>query len=61
MKKIFNLLLGVTTSVGGFIEVGSLSTSAEAGAVFEFGLLWAIAAATACLASSPRCPAASPR
>jgi Mn2+/Fe2+ NRAMP family transporter len=50
MKKLMNATLGVVTSIGGFIEVGSISTSAQAGAVFGFELLWAVAAATACLA-----------
>lgn len=51
MRKIFNLALGVITSIGGFVEVGSISTSAQAGAEFGFSLLWAIAAATLFLAS----------
>ena len=51
MKKLLNALLGIVTSVGGFIEVGSISTSAQAGADFGFKLLWAIAAATICLAA----------
>jgi Mn2+/Fe2+ NRAMP family transporter len=42
MKKAANLLLGVVTSIGGFVEVGSISTSAQAGADFGFALLWAI-------------------
>ncbi len=46
MRKIFNLALGVVTSIGGFVEAGSISTSAQAGAEFGFSLLWAIAAAT---------------
>jgi NRAMP (natural resistance-associated macrophage protein)-like metal ion transporter len=46
MKKIFNLVLGVVTSIGGFVEVGSISTAAQGGAEFGFSLLWAIAAAT---------------
>jgi len=50
VKKIVNLLLGVVTSIGGFVEVGSISTAAQAGAQFGFGLLWAIAAATLMLA-----------
>jgi len=41
--------LGVVTSIAGFIEVGSLSTSAQAGAAFRFQLLWAVAIATICL------------
>ena len=50
MKKIFNLLLGVVTSIGGFVEAGSISTAAQAGAEFGFVLLWAIAVATLILA-----------
>jgi Mn2+/Fe2+ NRAMP family transporter len=51
VRKIFNLALGVVTSIGGFVEVGSISTSAQAGAEFGFSLLWAIAAATLFLAA----------
>ena len=51
MRKIFNLALGVVTSIGGFVEVGSISTSAQAGAEFGFSLLGAIAAATLFLAA----------
>jgi Mn2+/Fe2+ NRAMP family transporter len=51
VRKIFNLALGVITSIGGFVEVGSISTSAQAGAEFGFSLLWAIAAATLFLAA----------
>ncbi len=49
MKNFLKLGLGIVTSIAGFIEVGSLSTSAQAGAEFGFSLLWAIAAATLCL------------
>ena len=51
MKKIFNLTLGIVTSIGGFVEVGSISTAAQAGSEFGFSLLWAIAAATLFLAA----------
>lgn len=50
MKKVFNVLLGVVTSIGGFVEAGSISTAAQGGAEFGFALLWAIAAATIILA-----------
>jgi Mn2+/Fe2+ NRAMP family transporter len=50
VKKIGNLLLGVVTSVGGFVEVGSISTSAQAGSQFGVSLLWSIAAAGVILA-----------
>jgi Mn2+/Fe2+ NRAMP family transporter len=49
VKKILNLVLGVVTSIGGFVEVGSISTSAQAGASFRFRLVWALALATVCL------------
>ncbi len=49
MKDVLKLALGIVTSIAGFIEVGSLSTSAQAGAQFGFQLLWAILAATICL------------
>jgi Mn2+/Fe2+ NRAMP family transporter len=50
MSSLINLLLGVVTSIGGFVEVGSISTAAQAGAEFGFALLWAIALAALMLA-----------
>jgi Mn2+/Fe2+ NRAMP family transporter len=50
VKKLVNVGLGIVTSLGGFVEVGSISTSAQAGAEFGFALLWAIAAAALLLA-----------
>jgi Mn2+/Fe2+ NRAMP family transporter len=50
MKRALQVLLGVVTSIGGFVEVGSISTSAQAGALFGFRLIWAIVLATVCLA-----------
>ena len=50
MSAIVDLVLGVVTSIGGFVEVGSISTSAQAGSEFGFQLLWAIAVAGAMLA-----------
>jgi Mn2+/Fe2+ NRAMP family transporter len=51
VRKILNLVLGVVTSIGGFVEAGSISTAAQAGAEFGYALLWAIAAATLFLAA----------
>jgi Mn2+/Fe2+ NRAMP family transporter len=51
VKKLFNLALGIVTSIGGFVEVGSISASVQAGAEFGFSLLWAIALATLFLAA----------
>jgi Mn2+/Fe2+ NRAMP family transporter len=50
MSAIFDLVLGVVTSIGGFVEVGSISTSAQAGAEYRFELLWAILVAGLILA-----------
>jgi Mn2+/Fe2+ NRAMP family transporter len=50
VSAIVDLVLGVITSIGGFVEVGSVSTSAQAGSEFGFQLLWAIAAAGIMLA-----------
>jgi Mn2+/Fe2+ NRAMP family transporter len=50
MSGIVDLILGIVTSIGGFVEVGSISTAAQAGSEFGFQLLWAIAAATVMVA-----------
>jgi Mn2+/Fe2+ NRAMP family transporter len=49
MKKVLEIALGIVTSVGGFLEVGSIATSAQAGAGYGFRLLWAVALGTLCL------------
>jgi Mn2+/Fe2+ NRAMP family transporter len=50
MSSLVDLVLGIVTSIGGFVEAGSISTAAQAGSEFGFQLLWAIAAATIMLA-----------
>jgi Mn2+/Fe2+ NRAMP family transporter len=50
MSALLDLVLGVVTSIGGFVEAGSISTAAQAGSEFGFQLLWAIAGATVMLA-----------
>lgn len=42
MKKLAEIALGVVTGIGGFLEVGSLATSAQGGAEFGFQLGWAV-------------------
>ncbi|HEY1952915.1 MAG TPA: Nramp family divalent metal transporter [Gemmatimonadaceae bacterium] len=49
MKKILELALGLITSVGGFLEIGSVTTAMQAGASFGYQLLWAILLGTVCL------------
>src|SRR3981081_4965435 len=49
MKKMLQITLGIVTSVGGFLEIGSVTTAAQAGASFQYQLLWAILLGTICL------------
>ncbi len=49
MKRLLGIALGVVTSVGGFLEIGSIATAAQAGASFGFQLVWAIALGTLCI------------
>ncbi|MGX8008967.1 Nramp family divalent metal transporter [Mesorhizobium sp. ORM8.1] len=49
MKKLLEISLGVVTSVGGFLEVGSLATAAQAGAAYHYQLVWAIVLGTICI------------
>jgi Mn2+/Fe2+ NRAMP family transporter len=44
--KISQLSLGVVSGIGGFLEAGSIVTSAQAGATFRFQLIWAVVIAT---------------
>jgi Mn2+/Fe2+ NRAMP family transporter len=43
------LALGIVTAFGGFLEAGSIATSAQAGSEFGYRLLWVLALATICL------------
>jgi len=49
MKKIMEIALGIVTSVGGFLEIGSIATAAQAGADFSFQLIWAILIGGLCI------------
>ena len=61
MNKLLEISLGIVTSVGGFLEVGSLTTAAQAGAAFGFRLVWAIVSARSASSSSSRWRGASRR
>jgi Mn2+/Fe2+ NRAMP family transporter len=50
MSKLFEIALGIVTGIGGFLETGSLATSAQAGAGFGFQLIWAIGLGVICIA-----------
>ena len=49
MNKALQITLGIVTSVGGFLEIGSVTTAAQAGASFGYQLLWAVLLGTICL------------
>lgn len=49
MKKLMEIALGIVTSVGGFLEIGSIATAAQAGAQFSFQLVWAIVLGGICI------------
>jgi Mn2+/Fe2+ NRAMP family transporter len=49
VNKLFQIALGIVTSVGGFVEVGSLATAAQAGAEYRFQLTWVLVLGTLCL------------
>jgi Mn2+/Fe2+ NRAMP family transporter len=50
VSKLLEIALGLVTGIGGFLEAGSLATSAQAGAMFGFQLVWAIVLGTICIA-----------
>lgn len=50
MKRLLQIALGIVTSVGGFLEIGSIATAAQAGAGFGYHLVWSIVVGTACIA-----------
>jgi Mn2+/Fe2+ NRAMP family transporter len=49
MKKLLEISLGIVTSVGGFLEIGSIATAAQAGAEFRFQLIWAVLLGGICI------------
>lgn len=46
MKKFVEIFLGILTAMGGFVEVGELVFSVNAGAKFGYRLLWVVALGT---------------
>lgn len=50
MKKLLELALGIVTGIGGFLEVGSIATSSQAGSEFGFQLVWVLVLGTLSLA-----------
>jgi Mn2+/Fe2+ NRAMP family transporter len=50
VKKWGEVALGVITSIGGFLEVGSIATSTQGGAEFGYRLAWVLVLGTLSLA-----------
>jgi Mn2+/Fe2+ NRAMP family transporter len=50
VKKWGEVALGVITSIGGFLEVGSIATSTQGGAEFGYRLAWVLVLGTVSLA-----------
>lgn len=48
MRKLLDIALGVVTSIGSYLDAGTLATSAMAGALFGFDLLWTIPLGSIC-------------
>jgi manganese transport protein len=46
MKKILGVTLGIMTALGGFVDLGQIVFTLQAGALFGYQLLWAIALGT---------------
>ena len=49
MRKYLEVALGIFTSIGGFLEVGAIATTAQAGAQFGFRLGWVLLLGTICV------------
>lgn len=46
MKNALKIALGIVTGMGGFVDAGTLATSAQMGARFGYRLLWVVALGT---------------
>jgi Mn2+/Fe2+ NRAMP family transporter len=49
VKTLLGAALGVVTSIGGFLDAGSIATSAQAGSTYGYALLWAVLLGTICV------------
>ncbi len=49
MSKLVQIALGIFTSIGGFLEIGAIATTVQAGAAFGFQLIWAVLLGTVCV------------
>src|SRR5919205_4570315 len=42
MKKALEIILGILTAIGGFVDIGDLVANAESGARFKLALAWVV-------------------
>src|SRR5437588_11531847 len=49
MKKIFEVTLGIITSIGGYLDVGTIATTIAAGPLFGFRMIWVVVLGTVCI------------
>lgn len=50
MKRWFGIALSIVTSIGGFLEIGSIATAEQAGAVYRYQLVWSVVLGTLLIA-----------
>jgi Mn2+/Fe2+ NRAMP family transporter len=50
VKRWLGIALGVVTSFGGFLEIGSIATAAQAGADYRYQLVWSVVLGVLCIA-----------
>src|SRR5947208_9653598 len=49
MKKLLGITLGIMTALGGFVDLGQIVFTMQAGALFGYKLMWAIVLGTAAI------------
>lgn len=49
MKKLLGITLGIMTALGGFVDLGQIVFTTQAGALFGYSLFWAIVLGTAAI------------
>lgn len=49
MKKILGLTLGIMTALGGFVDLGQIVFTMQAGALYGYRLLWVVVVGTAAI------------
>jgi manganese transport protein len=49
MKKLLGITLGIMTALGGFVDLGQIIFTMQAGALFGYQLMWAIVLGTAAI------------